>query len=310
MLGVILASLLAQAAPSPSPAAPVSPAPVVTASPVPSPSGSPLPFIPPAGWAQLPSGATRTQSKNVWAGPKGAGGVRSAFSQAVMPIPMPVTLTKNSKRITLCGVPSQISTVTGGTNSTRMTTETEMSTRGGYTYITVYVRPASQKADPRIQALLTGFCPPRSGELAVLKPPAGWTVQPTFQLNGVWMGPAPMQMMMLATGPRMKSLADVAKSAPNPMKQQSVNVGKSKITIKTRQATLCGLPAMFLTMRSSGMQMPLGFDGVVTQGPKGSYVLMYMHPSAQAPLSGATAALQTLCANPAAAPAPAPSSTP
>lgn len=307
MLGVILSVLVAAASSSPSPVPSASTSPV----PVASPSASPLPFTPPAGWTQLPSGATRTQAKNVWAGPKTAGGVQSTFSQAVMPMPMPLTLgSKGAKRITLCGVPAQLSTVTAGTKSSRMTTETEMSSRGGYTYLTVYVRPASSKADPRIQALLLGFCPPKNGELSVLPPPAGWTAKPAFQLNGVWMGPAPMQMMMLATGPQMNSLSDVVKSAPSPVKQQSMKMGKSKIDIGTRPGTLCGLPAMFITMRSSGAEFPFGFDGAVTQNSKASYVLMYMHPSAQTPLPEAMSALQTLCGSPRAAATPAPSSTP
>lgn len=302
MLGVIFAVLIAAASPSPLPSA------------SPSPPASPLPFTPPAGWTQLPSRAMRTQTKNVWVGPKAAGGVQASFSQAVMPMPMPLTPeSKGAKRIALCGVPAQMSTVTAGEKSARMTMETVMSSRGGYTYITAYARPASSKADSRIQALLHGFCPPKNGELADLTPPAGWTEKPAFDMNGVWMGPAPMQMLMLATGPQMKSLADVVKSAPGPMKQQNMKFGKSKVSIDTRPATLCGLPALFVTMRSKGSDFPFGFDGAVTQNAKASYVLLYMHPGAQTPLPEAMAALKSLCASPAPAtpaPSPVPSAAP
>lgn len=120
MLGVIFAVLIAAASPSPLPSA------------SPSPPASPLPFTPPAGWTQLPSRAMRTQTKNVWVGPKAAGGVQASFSQAVMPMPMPLTPeSKGAKRIALCGVPAQISTVTAGEKSARMTMETLMSSRGG-----------------------------------------------------------------------------------------------------------------------------------------------------------------------------------
>jgi hypothetical protein len=307
MLGVILAGLIAAATPSPSP----SPLPSTTPSSVPSASASPLPFVPPAGWTELPSQALRTQTKNLWTGHKNAKGASSMFTQIAMPMALPLD-TKLGKRITVCGVPATLSTKTTGAKSFRMTVETQIAARGTYTYMTMYTRPAGEKADARIETLVRTFCPPADGQLADLTPPPGWTAKPSFQMAGVWMGPAPMQMMMLEKGPHMASLNDVAKAAPNPVSQH-MKVGTAKMSVTAHPGTLCALPAMFVSLRSSGSSFPMSFDGVVTQSAASSYFLMYMHPNSGAPLAPAMNALKTLCANPPAAtpsPSPAPSSTP
>lgn len=283
-LALVLAAVTG--APSPSPSQSPSP------TPAPTPAAA-LPFTVPAGWTQLPSGATRTTA-SVWEGPKAS---RQSFAVLSMPLPIPLKRA-GSRQIKVCGLSAQVTSTTAGSGANRMTVQTETLMRGGYTDMLIYSRPVSAKPNARVGAELKNFCPAAGGKLPAMAPPAGWTVKPTFQLIGIWMGPSPMQTLILSKGPAMPSLKSALLEG-SPKKTQKF--GGGSIATSTHGGKLCGMPALFLSMRSKNSSFPLAIDGVATQSINVSYVLMYTHPTSVAASAAALESLQTLCAAPQAA---------
>ncbi len=201
-----------------------------------------------------------------------------------------------TKKIVLCGLPaSRISmhaTIAGKTS----TIETEQGSRDGYTYMLVYSRPEDSPADSAIENVMSGFCPGKNGQIAALPIPPNWKSSPAngFEQRGVWLGLQPMQMMVLMEGPKTASLQQALAAAKPP---GQVTVAHSVLSIsEQKRGSLCGRPALFVTMHMNVPSMPLDMHIAATQGTAGLYMLMYMHPSSEKADSSAMKSQQTLCA--------------
>lgn len=270
-----------------------------------------IPFVPPAHWVQMPQRAVSARVVDNWVHVK----PQESFSVMVMPFPgtaamlagthskikVPGVTDLSDKPVTLCGNAARL--VTRKTASSLM--EQVTVTRDGYGYLLMYGHPQKTPADPAIAKTMREFCPGASGAVPPLTPPPGWTTHGTFATEGMWMGNAPMQMMMLMKGPHQEHLIDAAMSGVHVK-----NVPKGLVKMHTKRLSLCGLPAVetFMSMNDPGMPMKSAI--VATQNAAASYVLVYMHPASVASDPAAEAALMTLCAAPPVQPSPSPSVTP
>jgi len=311
---VIGALLLGNALPS---SAQTTPAP----SPAPA-STSAVPFVAPADWVQLPRGFTLTEIKNLWQGPKTGKGSGGIFGQAVLPIPsgivgallvqLRIALAHSKTKITtttassrICGATASVSTVNLGGKRPAIIETTTLSQRG-LTYATIYLRTTSY-ADAAIESALRSACPLPNGGLPDVSPPAGWNAVQKgldFELGGIWLGNAPLQIMTMLRARGMPNLMSTADMAPSSTSGQQHSV-KYRATVA--RPKFCGTRGLLATAQFT---VPPGFGMTYTvaaaQGIAGTFILSYFHPSCYTD-AGAQPSLRPLCAG---APLPSPSATP
>jgi len=300
-----------------------------TATPLPSPAPTPLAsaFTAPGDWVQLPRGFTLTEIKNLWRGPRGGGPAGGGvFAQAVLPLPSGIvsallaqlrtfmasskskqkfTMTTASPKI--CGSAASVLTVhVGGANPAFI--ETTTLSHRGLTYATVYVRTSS-KPDSAIESALRSACPLPNGGLPDAAPPRGWSAVQKgldFELGGIWLGNAPMQVMMMLKARGMPDLMSASQMAPTTTSGTQRSV-KYKATVQ--KVKFCGTPGLLATAQ---FIVPPGFgmtySVAAAQGMDGTFVLSYFHPSSYTD-AGAQQSMRTLCAG-APLPSPSPGSTP
>jgi hypothetical protein len=299
--------------------------------PAPSPSPAPLtaPFVAPGDWVQLPRGFTLTEIKNLWRGPRTGGPAGGGvFAQAVLPLPSGIVAallaqlrtvlasSKTKQKLTMttaspkiCGATASVSTLHLGGAKPAIIETTTLSQRG-LTYATVYVRTSS-KPESAIELALRSACPLPNGGLPDATPPAGWSAVQKgldFELGGVWLGNAPMQLMTLLKARGMPDLMSAAQAAPATTSgtQHSVKYRASMQKLK-----FCGTPGLLATAQ---FIVPPGFgmtySVAVAQGMDGTFVLSYFHPSSYTD-AGAQQSMRSLCAGaPLPSPSPSPSATP
>jgi hypothetical protein len=303
----------------------VSPAPLASSSPTPAaapgslPQSVTMPFTTPGGWTQLPRGFTLTEIKNVMRGTKKAGGL---FIQAVLPLPSGIVaaglvqlrnvLAKSKTKVNavtrfakMCGGSASVTSVkVPGKNPA--TIETTVLSSHGLTYATVYAR-SSTLPDPILESTIRNSCPLADGTLPDLSAPAGWAPLQKgldFQLDGIWLGNAPLQVMTLLHGVGLPNLGSVAPSSPQTMSNQKQGVNYN---VHVQPFKFCGTPGVVVDAK---FVVPPGFgmtySAAVVQGTLGTYLLSYIHPSSYTD-ANARSALQTLCAG---APLPSPSASP
>lgn len=296
--------------------------------PAPSPSPAPSPaFVAPADWVQLPRGFTLTEIKNLWRGPRAGGPAGGGiFAQAVLPLPSGIIAaflaqlrtvlanSKTKKQLTMttavskiCGSTASVSTLRLGGAKPAIVETTTLSQRG-LTYATVYVRTAS-RAEPAIEAALRSACPLPNGGLPDVDPPSGWNAVQKglgFELGGIWLGNAPLQIMTMLRARGMPDLTSAAQMAPASTSGQQHSV-KYRATVA--HVKFCGTPGLLGTAQFT---VPPGFgmtsSAAVAQGMDGTFVLFYMHPSSYTD-AGAQQSMRTLCGG-APLPSASPSATP
>ena len=294
--------------------------------PAPSPSPYASPFVPPADWVQLPRGFTLTEIKNLWQGPRTGGPAGGGvFAQAVLPLPSGIVAAllaqlrnalgnSKAKKLMMTTASAKICGSTASVITVRVTgakpafVETTTLSQRGLTYATVYVRTTS-KPQAAIESALRAACPLPTGGLPDATPPAGWkAVQQglDFQLGGIWLGNAPMQVLTLLQARGIPNLGSAAGMAPPSTSGQQHNV-KYKATVQKMK--FCGTPGLLATAQ---FIVPPGFgmtySAAVAQGMDGTFVLSYVHPSSYTD-QGAQRAMLTLCAG-APLPSPSPSASP
>lgn len=295
--------------------------------PLPSPAPTPLasPFTAPADWVQLPRGFTLTEIKNLWRGPRTGGPAGGGvFGQAVLPLPSGIVaalllqirnamahsktkLNATMSSAKICGSTANVTTLRLPGKKPAIIETTMLSARG-LTYATVYVR-ASGRPDPEIETALRSACPLSNGGLPDATPPRGWTAIQQgldFELGGIWLGNAPLQMMALLKARGMPNMMSAADMAPKTTSGQQHQV-RYKATVQ--RPKFCGTPGLLI---SSQVVIPPGFgmtnSVAAAQGMDGTFVLFYLHPSSYTD-AGAQQSLNTLCAG-APLPSPSPSSSP
>jgi hypothetical protein len=294
--------------------------------PAPSPSPAPVTaqFVAPADWVQLPRGFTLTEIKNIWQGPKKGKAGGGVFGQAVLPIPSGIvgallvqlrsalahsktkikTATTSSK---ICGGTASVSTVNLGGSKPAIIETTTLSQRG-LTYATIYVRTTA-KPDPAIESAVRSACPLPNGGLPDATPPAGWTAVQKgldFELAGIWLGNAPIQIMTMLKARGMPNLMSAADMAP---KSASGSQHQVKYNATVSRPKFCGTPGLLATAQ---FVVPPGFgmtsSVAAAQGESGTFILFYVHPSSYTD-QGAQQSMRTLCAG-APLPSPSPGATP
>ena len=296
--------------------------------PAPSPAPTPTPlaaaFTAPPDWVQLPRGFTLTEIKNIWQGPKKGKLGGGVFGQAVLPIPSGIVgallvqlrsaLSHSKTKIStatssarICGGSASVSTVNLGGARPAIIETTTLSQRG-LTYATIYVR-ATSKPDPAIEAALRSACPLANGGLPDVSPPPGWNpVQKglDFELGGIWLGNAPMQMMWMLKARGIPSLMSAAQMAPTTTSGTQHSV-KYRATVQ--KPKFCGTPGLLATAQFT---VPPGFgmtsSVAAAQGMDGTFIVFYVHPSSYTD-AGAQQSMRSLCAG-APLPSPSPSATP
>jgi hypothetical protein len=304
-------------------AAQVAPVPSPSASPIVLPSALPatvtVPFTAPAGWTQLPRGFTLTEIKNVMRGTKKGSGL---FGQAVLPLPSGIVaaallqlrtvLSKSKTKVApvmrftkMCGGSASVTSVkVPGKYSA--TIETTVLSSHGLTYATLYSRSGTSP-DPAIEATIRSSCPLADGTLPDISAPAGWTPLQKgldFQLAGIWLGNAPLQMMTLLRGAGIPNMGSAAPKSPQTIsaKQKTLNYKMHVQSFK-----FCGTSGVLVDVQFT---VPPGFgmtySAAAAQGMDGTYLLSYFHPTSYTD-ANAQAALRTLCAG---APLPEPSGSP
>jgi hypothetical protein len=295
--------------------------------PAPSPAPTPLaaPFAAPADWVQLPRGFTLTEIKNLWRGPRTGGPAGGGvFAQAVLPLPSGIVsallaqlrnllasaktkqkLTMTTASPKICGSTAGVVTLhLGGAKQAYI--ETTTLSQRGLTYATVYVRTSS-KPERAIESALRSACPLPSGGLPDASPPSGWTAVQKgldFELGGIWLGNAPLQIMTMLKARGVPDLMSTAQMAPKTASGTQHSV-KYKATMQ--KLNFCGTPGL---LASAQFIVPPGFgmtySVAVAQGMDGTFVLSYFHPSSYID-TGAQQSMKTLCGG---APLPSPSGTP
>lgn len=297
--------------------------------PAPSPAPTPLaaPFTAPADWVKLPRGFTLTEIKNLWRGPRTGGPAGGGvFAQAVLPLPSGIVAallaqlrtvlasSKSKQKFTMttaspqiCGATASVLTVHVGAPNPAYIETTTLSHRG-LTYATVYVRTAS-KPQAAIESALRSACPLPNGGLPDATPPAGWTAVQKgldFELGGIWLGNAPLQVMTMLKARGVPDLMSTAQMAPTTASGTQHSV---KYRASVQKLKFCGTPGILATAQFT---VPPGFgmtySAAVAQGMDGTFFLSYLHPSSYTD-SGAQQSMKTLCAG-APLPSPSPSSTP
>jgi hypothetical protein len=290
-------------------------------SPVPAPVASLATFTPPADWVQLPRGFTLTEIKNVWQGPKLGKTRNGLFGQTVLPIPSGIVaallvqlrsalahsktkLNATTASVKICGATASVSTVRLG-GSKPATIETTTLSQRGLTYATIYVR-ATSAPDPAIESALRSACPLPNGGLPDMSPPPGWNAVQKgldFELAGIWLGNAPLQVMTMlqARGvPNLMSAADMAPSSTSGSQHQV------KYHATVQRLKFCGTPGLLV---SAQFTVPPGFGMTYSlaaaQGMDGTFILSYLHPSSYTD-QGAQQSMRTLCGG---APLPSPSAS-
>ncbi len=292
-------------------------------SPTPAPEASTAPFAPPADWVQLPRGFTLTEIKNLWRGPRTGGPAGGGvFGQAVLPIPSGIVaallvqlrnalahsktkLNATTVSTKVCGATASISTVRLS-GKKPATIETTTLSQRGLTYATIYIR-ATSSADPAIESALRTACPLPNGGLPDVTPPRGWNAVQKgldFELAGIWLGNAPLQMMTMLQARGIPNLAEVANMAPS---STSGSQHQVKYRANVQRVKFCGTPGVLL---SAQLIVPPGFgmtyNVAVAQGMDGTFILSYLHPSSYND-PGAQQSLRTLCGGPPpASPSPSP----
>jgi len=293
--------------------------------PAPSPSPAPQPpatFVAPPDWVQLPRGFTLTEIKNLWQGPKKGKGSGGIFGQAVLPIPSGIVgallvqlrsalahsktkINTTTASATICGGTASASTVNLGGSRPAIIETTTLSQRG-LTYATIYVRTTS-KPEPGIESAVRSACPLPNGGLPDASPPAGWNAVQKgldFELAGIWLGNAPLQIMTMLKAHGVPNLMSAAQMAPATTSGQQYSV-KYRATVQ--KLKFCGAPGLLATAQFT---VPPGFgmtsSVAAAQGMDGTFILWYSHPSNYTD-AGAQQSMRTLCAG---APLPAPSGTP
>jgi len=298
--------------------------------PLPSPSPAVAPaatFVAPPDWVQLPRGFTLTEIKNLWRGPRTGGPAGGGvFAQAVLPLPSGIVAallgqlrgvlanSKTKKKLSMmtaspkiCGSTASVSTLHLGGAKPAIIETTTLSQRG-LTYATVYVRTSS-KPDPAIESALRSACPLPNGGLPDATPPRGWSAVQKgldFELGGIWLGNAPLQIMTMLKARGMPDLMSTAQMAPTTTSgtQHSVKYRASMQKLK-----FCGTPGLLATAQ---FIVPPGFgmtySVAVAQGMEGTFVLSYFHPSSYTD-AGAQQSMRTLCAG-SPLPSPSPSASP
>jgi len=301
---------------------------------------APALFTPAAGWVQLPRGFMLTELKNLWQGPKTGKNRAGLFGQAVLPLPagivgagiaqlkailakpQPKTKTKSKSKskansdvpftaktvpATLCGGNANISTISFGKGSSAAILETVVLSKNGLTYASVYARPNGGAANTAIETAMRTSCPLPNGDLANATPPAGWTALQKgldFELAGVWIGNAPMQIVTLLQGHGIPS-PDMIAGMFEPV--VSSKRGQVQYRIATHHVKFCGAPGVLV---NTTFNMPPGFglsyDIAAVQGTTATYILSYLHPSDYND-PAAQQSLLTLCGGP---PPPEPSAMP
>ncbi len=298
-----------------------------TPTPLPSPAPQPAAtFVAPPDWVQLPRGFTLTEIKNLWQGPKmknGRGG-SGVFGQAVLPIPSGIVsagiaqlrsalshsktpLSATTKSASICGTSASVSTVRFGKGSSAAIVETTTLSQRGTTYATVYVRTAGLQPDPGIESAVRNGCPLPTGDLPDVTPPAGWNAVQKgldFELAGIWLGNAPLQVMLMLKARGLPNLMSAAAMAPATTSGQQHGV---KYRASVQKLKFCGTPGLLATAQFT---VPPGFGMTsslaAAQGTDGTFILWYSHPSNYTD-AGAQQSMRTLCAG---APLPAPSGSP
>ncbi len=294
-------------------------------SPMPSANASPAasPFVPPANWVQLPRGFTLTELKNLWQGPKKGTGRGGFFGQAVLPIPAGIVgaglaqlrsalahsktpLNARTTPVKMCGGTASVSTVRFGKGTNAAVIETTVLSKGGPTYATVYARPNGGPVNSVIETAIRNSCPLPSGDLPDATPPAGWSALQKgldFELAGVWLGNAPLQIFTILQGhgiPSPDMIADMFQPVTVSKK------GQVQYRVATHRVKFCGQPGLLVNTQ---FNVPPGFglsyDIAAVQGTTATYILSYFHPS-DFNDPAAQQSLQTLCGGP----VPLPSGTP
>ena len=298
-----------------------------TPQPSPSPVPAAAPFAAPADWVQLPRGFTLTEIKNLWRGPRTGGPAGGGvFAQAVLPLPSGIvsallaqlrnvlTSSKTKQKLTMttaspkiCGSTASVVTLHLGGAKPAYIETTTLSQRG-LTYATVYVRTSSTP-EPAIESALRSACPLPSGGLPDAAAPPGWTAVQKgldFELGGIWLGNAPLQVMTMLKARGMPDLMSTAQMAPKTASGTQHSV-KYKATMQ--KMNFCGTPGL---LASAQFIVPPGFgmtyNVAISQGMDGTFVLSYFHPSSYTD-SGAQQSMRTLCAGPP-LPSPSPSGAP
>ncbi len=293
-------------------------------SPAPAPLASPATFAAPADWVQLPRGFTLTEIKNIWQGPKMGKTRNGLFAQTVLPIPSGIVgallvqlrnalahskskLKTTTTTAKICGSTASVLTVGVGGSKPAIIETTTLSQRG-LTYATIYVRAAAAP-DPGIESALRSACPLPNGGLPDMSPPRGWNAVQKgldFELAGIWLGNAPLQMMTLlqARGfPNLMSAADMAPQSTTGTQHQV------KYRVSVQRPKFCGTPGLLV---SAQFTVPPGFgmtySMAAAQGMDGTFLLAYLHPSSYTD-AGAQQSMRTLCGG-APLPSPSPSGSP
>jgi len=291
----------------------------------PAPSPSPAaPFSAPADWVQLPRGFTLTKIKNLWQGPKTGKGSGGIFGQAVLPIPSGIVgallmqlrsaLANSKTKINtttvssrICGATASVSTVNLGGKRPAIIETTTLS-QHGLTYATIYVR-TTRTPEAGIESALRSACPLPNGGLPDASPPSGWNAVQKgmdFELAGVWLGNAPVQIMSLLRARGMPNLMSAADMAPSSTSGQQHSV---KYRASVQCPMFCGKKGLLATAHctvSPGFCMT--YTVAAAQGMGGTFILSYFHPSSYTD-SGAQQSMRTLCAG-APLPSASPSATP
>ena len=302
--------------------APVSAQTTPVPSPAPTPVAAPSSFTAPADWVQLPRGFTLTEIKNLWQGPRQGKNRGGVFAQAVLPIPSGLVgallvqirsamansktkLAASTASARICGATASVSTVNlGGANPAII--ETTTLSQRGLTYATVYVR-TSRQPNPAVESAIRTACPLPGGGLPDVSPPSGWNAVQKgldFELAGIWLGNAPLQVMVMLRARGVPNVMSAASSAPKSTSGQQHSV---KYSASFQQYKFCGTPGI---LADAKFVVPPGFgmtnSVAVAQGMDGTFILTYLHPSSYTD-AGARQSMKTLCAG---APLPNPSSTP
>lgn len=298
-----------------------------TPAPSPAPTALAAPFTAPADWVQLPRGFTLTEIKNLWRGPRTGGPAGGGvFAQAVLPLPSGIVAallaqlrtalasSKSKQKLTvttaspkICGSTANVLTVhLLGAKPAYI--ETTMLSQRGLTYATVYVR-TSRKPQPAIESSLRSACPLPNGGLPDAAPPAGWTALQKgldFELSGIWIGNAPLQIMTMLKARGMPDLMSTAQMAPTTASGTQHSV---KYRASVQKLKFCGTPGLLATAQ---FIVPPGFgmtySVAIAQGMDGTFLLSYFHPSSYTD-SGAQQSMKTLCGG-APLPSPSPAATP
>ncbi len=273
-----------------------------------------LPFTPPAGWVQLPQSAVAGQVTNVWKGPALSGGGRATFSAVAFPFPGTVEMltspmstlhgsadtgaakTISNTAIKLCGSPARMVNVRIGSGSKGAMLEQEVAVKNGHAYMLVYTRPLQHAADPAIASVMHAFCPSGTASVQTLSPPHGWTkTSDAMQIEGMWMGTQPGQILLLMRGSPAGSLESLLGSA----QQQTMKNTRRKMPLKIvqqKRMTMCGYQGLISELRITAGPMPVTVHLAVTQGSGNAYALVYTQLGTAAADKNAVASLQTLCA--------------